>query len=337
MQSEARPTATESARSGYVAYMLTPNMWEGPWVRKLLSGLPISRYENRDLWSPPPTRARVRRLQIRLELLLPGPLRPTRRRLRRFIRPDGPSVFVYQTWGLDPMIRVELANLLSGLEDVGVVSVDEPLRDSGQMYAQVGFAVRVGFGAAQYRGAQNVLVAPLGVPSNFVPPESPLPLRERSLSWAFLGEVKNESRRNMVEHLESVGGKRFLHTTSAWESEDALGGARYSDILADTVFAPSPPANVHVECYRTYEALECGAIPVVDTDYYRTELMAPFPVVRPDWSDAPEILNGFLDDPHALEHLDAQTRRWWDGVKRTYPDKIRALARDEAPTTVGAP
>ena len=205
------------------------------------------------------TRARVRRLQIRLELLLPGPLRPTRRRLRRFIRPDGSSVFVYQTWGVDRMVRVELANLLSGLDDVGVVSVDEPMRDSARTYARVGFAVRVGFGAAQYRGAPNVRVAPLGVPSNFVPPESPKPLRERSFSWAFLGEVKNESGRKMVEHLDAVGGECFLHATSAWESEDALGGAPYSDILADAVFAPSPPANVHVECYRTYEALECGA------------------------------------------------------------------------------
>jgi hypothetical protein len=130
----------------------------------------------------------------------------------------------------------------------------------------------------------------------------------------------------MVEHLESVGGERFLHATSAWESEDALDGGRYSDILADTVFAPSPPANVHVECYRTYEALACGAIPVVDSDYYRTEFAAPFPVVRSDWSDAPEILNGFLDDPPALERLDEQTRSWWDDVTRTYPAKIRALA-----------
>ena len=39
----------------------------------------------------------------------------------------------------------------------------------------------------------------------------------------------------------------------------------------------------------------------------------------------PEILNGFLDDPPALERLDEQTRHWWDDVKRTFPDKVRAL------------
>jgi hypothetical protein len=201
IRTEALRPSTGPARSGYVAHILTPNMWEGPRVRKLLSELPISQYENRDLWSPPPARPRVRRLQIRVESLLPGPLRPTRRRLRQLISPDGPSVFVYNTWGLDPMVRVELANLLSALDDVGVVSVDEPMRDSARTYARIAFAVRVGFGAAQYRGAQNVLVAPLGVPNNFAPAESRKPIRERSFSWAFLGEVKNESRRKMVEHL----------------------------------------------------------------------------------------------------------------------------------------
>jgi hypothetical protein len=320
-------TSTAGSEGGFVAYLLTPNMWEWPWIRKLLSELPVSRCETRDLWSPPPARARVRRLQIRLELLLPGPLRPTRRRLRPVVRPEGPSVFVYNTWGLDPMVRMELANLLSGLADVGVVSVDEPMRDSAQTYARMSFVVRVGFGDAQYRDAQNVLVAPLGVPSNFVPSESRKSLRERSFSWAFLGELKNESRRQMVRHLEAVRGERYLHATSAWESEDALGGEQYSDILADTVFAPSPPANVHVECYRTYEALACGAIPVVDTDYYRSEFAAPFPVVRSDWSDASEILNSFLDHTPALEQLDEQTRRWWSDAKQGYPEKIRSLAR----------
>jgi hypothetical protein len=32
----------------------------------------------------------------------------------------------------------------------------------------------------------------------------------------------------------------------------------------------------HPECYRTYEALEAGALPVVDSDYYRVVFGAPF-------------------------------------------------------------
>ena len=133
----------------------------------------------------------------------------------------------------------------------------------------------------------------------------------------------------MVRQLEQVHGESFLHTTSAWNSDDGLRGGDYSGILTDTIFAPSPRANVHLECYRTYEALECGAIPVVDTDYYRAEFGAPLPVVQPTWEDAPAILNGFLDDRSALERLEEQCRHWWQNVKRAYPSKVRALVEDK--------
>jgi hypothetical protein len=319
----------EEARGDYVVYTLTTNMWELPWVRHLLSALPISRFEDVDLWSQPPGRlldARVRRLRILLESLVPGPLRPTRRRLRRVLEPHGPSIFVYNTWGLDPAVRQELIRLVSRFDDIGIVSVDEPTRESPETYTRVAFSVRIGFAAEQYRSAQNLLVTPLGVPKTFVPAQSSKNVRERRFSWAFLGEVKNESRRNMVSRLQTVRGERFLHTTSGWDAADARRGTAYSDVLADSIFAPTPPANVHLECYRTYEALECGAIPVVDTDYYSTEFGAPFPVVQPTWGDAPEILDRLLDDRGALERLDAQCREWWADVKRSYPAKIMRLA-----------
>ena len=147
-------------------------MWEAPWVRHLLSEVPVSRHEVLDLWSPPPARARVRRLQIRLESLLPGPLRPTRRMLRRRVKPDGPSIFVYNTWGLDQAVLLELGRLLSRFGDVGIVSVDEPMRDSRDTYTGVAFGVRVGFAAEKYRGAENLLIAPLASAEDLRPTRS---------------------------------------------------------------------------------------------------------------------------------------------------------------------
>jgi hypothetical protein len=315
----------ERVRGEYVVYTLTDNMWELPWVRHLLSALPISRFESVDLWSPPVEGLRDARVR-RLKSLLPGPLRPARRKLRRALEPHDSSIFVYNTWGLDPAVREELVRLVSRFDDVGIVSVDEPTRESPETYEDVAFAVRVGFAAEKYRDGRNLLVAPLGVPKTFVPTQSPKELRGRRFSWAFLGDVKNESRRNMVSGLRDVRGAAFLHTTSGWNAADARRGTAYSDVLADSIFAPAPPANVHLESYRTYEALECGAIPVVDTDYYGTEFGAPFPVVQPTWEDAPEILNRLLGDRGALERLDAQCREWWADVKRSYPAKIMRLA-----------
>jgi len=302
-------------------------MWEESWVRQLLADLPTSGYEILDLWSPPPERPRARRLAIRLQSLLPGPLRPTRRMLRRVVDPHDFSVFVYNTWGLDHAVREELGKLLSQYEGIGIVSVDEPTRDSKEAYGRVAFAVRIGFASEKYARAQNLLVTPLGVPRTFVPPRSPKKLSERRFSWAFLGDLKNLSRSTMVAHLEHVQGEKFLHPTSGWDSQDGFRGAEYSEVLANCIFAPSPPANVHRECYRTWEALECGAIPVVDTDYYRLAFNAPFPVVRADWRDAPELLNGLLRDEDYLARLDEQCRSWWRDARIDYPRRINALAK----------
>jgi hypothetical protein len=246
--------------------------------------------------------------------------------VRRALEPHDFMIVVYNTWGLDAAVRDEVGRLLSRHDHAGIVSVDEPTRDSKNAYEQVTFAVRIGFDAEKYHGTQKLLVAPLGVPKNFVPTKTSMGITARKFSWSFLGEVKNPSRSNMVAQLEPVKGARFVHSISAWNAEDSFRGTSYSSILADSVFVPSPPANVHRECYRTYEALECDAIPVVDTDYYREGFGAPFPIVRADWEDAPETLNSLLDDAGSLERLHERCRLWWAAAKSEYPRKIRALA-----------
>jgi hypothetical protein len=138
----------------------------------------------------------------------------------------------------------------------------------------------------------------------------------------------------MVDQLKRVNGDSFVHSISEWNSEDSLRGTGYSSTLADSVFVPSPPANVHRECYRTYEALECNAIPVVDSDYYREAFGAPFPIVRPDWEDAPETLNGLLDNAAALEDLHEKCRAWWDAVRQDFPRKIKDARRRSADRAV---
>jgi hypothetical protein len=310
----------------YAVYNLTPNMWEEPWVRHILAGLSISRYEIRDLWSPPPAAPRKRRVAIFLESLLPGPLRPARRKIRRVLTPHDHCICVYNTWGLDHAVRSEVGRLLSHFNDVGIVSVDEATRDSQQAYENVTFAVRIGFDAEKYRGTRSLLVVPLGVPKNFVRSRSTQEITNRRFVWSFLGEVKNASRRTMVDQMERVRGDRFVHSITTWNADDSIRGAGYSDIIADSIFVPSPPANVHRECYRTYEALECDAIPVVDTDYYRHAFGAPFPIVQANWEDAPQILNTLLDNPQSLEQIHQECRAWWHSQKREYPRKIRALA-----------
>jgi len=318
----------------YAVYNFTPEiMSEEPWIAELLSDIPISRHETRDLRSSrsaPP--GRKRRFAIFLQSLLPGRLRPARRRILRVFAPHDHCICVYNTWFLDYAVRTELAEVLSRFDDVGIVSVDEPSRDRQRAYDRVTFAVRIGFDGEQYRDVPNLIVAPLGVPMQFVPPAEIAPLTSRRYAWSFLGEIKNPTRQAMVDHLEGVRGESFVHSIPTWNGDDSMRGAAYSEILADSIFVPSPRANVHQECYRTYEALECGAIPIVESAYYREAFEAPFPIVRSDWSDAAEILNALLDDPAELQRLDEHCRAWWADVKAEYPRKIAALSLHATPS-----
>ena len=98
------------------------------------------------------------------------------------------------------------------------------------MYGRVAFAVRIGFAAEKYDGAQNLLEPhPLRIPKNFLPARSRKKVDERRFSWAFLGEVKNTNRDTMVAHCERVQGEKFLHSTSGWDSDDSLRGAEYAE------------------------------------------------------------------------------------------------------------
>ena len=45
-------------------------------------------------------------------------------------------------------------------------------------------------------------------------------------------------------------------TTWAVGQRLGLAPSEYALALADAVLAPSPPGNLHPECYRAYEALE---------------------------------------------------------------------------------
>jgi hypothetical protein len=310
----------------YAVYRVTPDMWEWPWVSHVLSQVTISGYKGLDFRTRPTPHPRRQRLARTLESGLPARLRPTNRLLRSATDFHDFSIYVYNTWALDSGIVAELSRLASRFEHVGLISIDESMQDSPEIYEHVTFAVRIGFGSQKYGRSKNLIVAPLGAPKHFVQPKRRKPITERDYSWTFLGEIKNPSRRNMVTQLERARGKHLLHSISEWNARDSVRGEAYSNTLANSVFVPSPSANVHYECYRTYETLECNAIPIVDTDYYREEFDAPFPVVQESWEDAPEMVNELIDDPAALADLGDRCQAWWRSVKSDVPERLASLA-----------
>ena len=251
----------------------------------------------------------------------------------------------------------------AGRKRVGLVVVDENhgdwLEANGELVNRLAFVLRLGFGAyrdpdAVPRLRRTQLVAPLG-PTAFLKGAVDDDVTTRRYAWGFLGRAQSPARAHALASFLREGERRgdaaLVHITAgldatsvgnwrrgtAWDVptnesswrrglESAVAPEKYRRALRSVVFAPSPPGNNHVECYRTYEALEAGAIPVVSSLYYKRWFDAPFPVVDGEWSAASvgRVL-ALRDDVAALRALSAEVRAWWARAKDEYKRRVAEL------------
>jgi len=181
-----------------------------------------------------------------------------------------------------------------------------------------------------------VRILPLGYTAGL---PRPLPqikrATEREYVWSFLGQTNKSSRPDMVRSLLHVQPHLFFSTDDvpgfAMFNRGPAGPRRYdptayTNIMLESIFAPSPMGNVHIECYRVYEALECGTIPIVEKrltlDYYRSLLGAhPMPTVG-SWPEAYSLIRHYLQNPDEMDRLQDRCVEWWQNYKREYSQQV---------------
>jgi hypothetical protein len=164
---------------------------------------------------------------------------------------------------------------------------------------------------------------------------APVAASERTYVWSFLGEMSKASRPDVARELSRVE-PHFLFSTdrlAGWTIYNAtpdgprrLPRETCAEILSQSTFAPAPMGNAHTECFRTYEALEAGAIPILEKrltlDYYRTLLGEhPIPTVR-SWREARRLVMELIQQPARLDELQAECMTWWQNFKQSYSREV---------------
>lgn len=191
-------------------------------------------------------------------------------------------------------------------------------------------------------------VFPLGYKRGFTDDLEPKRPGERQYLWSFAGDPNKASRRTMLDAAGSVP-RGFVHLINHFGDPAGLDTGAYADLLADSVFVLAPRGNCSVDSFRVYEALEAGAIPIVEDDdnfgfwlnlmnpravinsrpwrrahwnahrgwalrrsYWQTAYGGdfPLPIVR-RWSDLPLMLNAIDIDETARA-----VGHWWSDLKR---------------------
>jgi len=160
----------------------------------------------------------------------------------------------------------------------------------------------------------HVHFIPLGCKAGFCRDGATKPAAVRKYLWSFAGDAKKITRAEMLKAMEPLG-KGSTHLTEGFGSKDALSTDDYRVLMDESVFAPCPGGWSNLETFRVYEALEAGAIPIVEKrpgfDYYTALLGAhPMPSFF-TWAEAA----AFVADVRDVERLRGACMEWWRALK----------------------
>jgi hypothetical protein len=176
------------------------------------------------------------------------------------------------------------------------------------------------------------MILPLGYSNGVSNKLLPKPASTRRYSWSFAGETTRASRPEMVAALKS-SGTYICHSTDAGNSPP-LAPSAYQDILRETVFAPSPMGRLNLECFRLYEALENGCIPIIEERpslNYFNGLLGPHPLISVQrWTQARRVIADYSAEPARLDALQSQILSWWQSEKHAFKHRISDVLNDQS-------
>jgi len=128
-----------------------------------------------------------------------------------------------------------------------------------------------------------------------------------------------------------------VQIANKWEmglSKEHVGPADYVGILLNSTFTLSPTGH-NPECFRMFEAIEAGSIPVLVLDgEYRNhkcgdalKLYREAPMIWLDsWADWPETLETLWNNPESLNRRQKALMSWYDTfmqtTMRTFEDRL---------------
>ena len=174
---------------------------------------------------------------------------------------------------------------------------------------------------------ERVLSIPLGYGNGLARMGEPKRASQRSYVWSMLGQMNKSTRPDALKALISIK-PNFWFAADGWQigSGTAASNAsshkpkeNYRQLQAESIFSPAPMGNVQQETNRPYEALECGAIPLLEKQWFmevHKSLLGSHPLPTfSSWSKAADFVRETIKDPAALDQLQAECLAWWHSYK----------------------
>lgn len=191
-----------------------------------------------------------------------------------------------------------------------------------------------------YQYEPNNIHIPLGYASGYLHKRTSFemqPLKattDRSINCTFIGEQKYD-RTHMSNVFKANMEKTnidFVITNWSDSEKQTYHPSKLFDIYKDTIFIPNGRGN-SVNCFRVYEAIIAGAIPVIVGEMADTQHMFTFHngkipcVYAENWESAVATCNSLLTQPEKLQDMQTSLIRWYnetiDGIRQLIQKNIQ--------------
>jgi len=163
-------------------------------------------------------------------------------------------------------------------------------------------------------------VIPLGYTTETRKLASSIGLLDKIVPFFFSGQITHIRREMMAARLGELSGIYFYPTDGFAQGMDQQS---YLQFMGQTQYAPAPPGPISHDSFRLYEALEYGAIPIVDTiapggrEGYWDKLFPNAPFIKIS------SYNELLVLPKWTQDQANKVYAWWIGEKQRWKDRLR--------------
>lgn len=182
-----------------------------------------------------------------------------------------------------------------------------------------------------YNYAPNNYQIPLGYIKYFLSSKSLLntkipKMNERMYSCSFVGTLKSDRREMCYLFNKNFNNTKIITTQTNWANpaQQTILPKDLFDIYSNSIFVINGRGNISLDCFRLYEAIISGAIPVIIGDINETDITFKYDNYKPkfvigkDWNDAVILCKKLLNNNNELQKIQDYNTKW-------YKDKITII------------
>jgi len=164
-----------------------------------------------------------------------------------------------------------------------------------------------------YNNYNNIIQIPLGYMINMFSGKKAFnydinkPISKRKYKWSFIGNIKHD-RQELINKFSKKFDENFVGNN--------ISSSEMFNIYNNSIFVPNGRGNFVLECFRIYEAIFSGSIPIIVCDqaefnerfYYNNDI-PPF-IFEPTWDKAVEKCEYLLNNVNELEEIEKNNYEW---------------------------